>query len=319
MSGHKRRQKFKHYELDSKLSDTKCAKKPVEEVLAVTSLSKNSVLLKVLGTKVHALVDTGASVSCVSMAFLRKTGIDLKSMETSSVRYIVGVSSNQVEVLGKIDVSLVIAGAQFVYRFLVLDNLKHSLILGVDFLFDHKCFIDVGLGKLYIQEGLVGASLSVAGCARDSRAMYVPPKGQTDIPISFPRSYAKQILLLEPLPLEQHDIQIARCVIKGKRRRKRCHGIIRVLNPTDEEVFVKPKTAVASVTRVEREDVLNLDENDIPEHGPEINLLNTSGSSNVSEGNEEIPFNISNSNLTEEQQSELNAFLRRNADVFSTS
>jgi len=38
LSGHKRRQKFKRNVLDSKLSNTNCANKPVEEVLAVTSL-----------------------------------------------------------------------------------------------------------------------------------------------------------------------------------------------------------------------------------------------------------------------------------------
>ncbi|WAR19937.1 hypothetical protein MAR_001775 [Mya arenaria] len=292
-----------------------------ENLLVIAPMNKNTIPVRVLNQKVNALIDTGASVSCASKDFVKRTGLSLNHIEPCSVRQVVGVSGSRVEVLGKIDIPVVISGVCFSYTVLVLDHFQHHLILGIDFLYDNKCFLDLGHGKLYVQEGLISASLSIqSGCAKITKPMTIPARGQADIPVSIPRSFDREVVLLEPVPLNK-DIRVARCLVKAKKPNKKtsndCHSIVRVLNPTEEDVDLPINFVLASVSRVLDNEVVKLSDESATQKCADVNLLTEDGASQGCSS--DVSFNISNSNLTEVQCSKLKGFLQQNADVFSTS
>ena len=74
----------------------------------VAPLVKKTVLIKVRQVKTAALVDTGASVSCVSMNYLKKVGFSSDHLHESDLQEIVGVGGEIHKVLGAITLNICI-------------------------------------------------------------------------------------------------------------------------------------------------------------------------------------------------------------------
>jgi len=293
-----------------------------EDILIIAPLHHNTVHVSVNNQKTVALVDTGASISCISRSFLEKCGIDKTKIIPSSLSQVVGVSGNKVSVLGKVEIPFVIDGACLTYPFHVLDQFQHKLILGIDFLYDNKCSIDLSKGQLYIHEGILCASLTVGiGCAKTLKPVTIPAKGQINVPVCLNSKHHKRVVLLEPVPSDV-NIRVARCLVKAKRssntKSKKCQAVVRILNPTDEDVLLPGNFTVASVTLVDSKDVVLLDNEGATESCANVHLVSDKTFTDSADS-ENMTFNVSNSNLTKEQCSRLQAFLRQNSDVFSTS
>lgn len=84
-------------------------------------------------TKTFALIDTGASISCVSQSFLSKTDLANSKLESPDFSFIKGVSGQKLRVLGKIVLPISFSGQEFEFPVHVIENLHHSFILGMDF------------------------------------------------------------------------------------------------------------------------------------------------------------------------------------------
>ena len=49
------------------------------EINLVSPLQENTILVSIDGKKTHCLIDTGTTISCASLAFLKKTNVDVSS------------------------------------------------------------------------------------------------------------------------------------------------------------------------------------------------------------------------------------------------
>ena len=99
-------------------------------------LQDNKILAKVGQSKVKCLVDSGASVSCISRSFV-ESAFPKGQLESSNVKCVRGVCGEQHQVLGQIELPVKIDGLIIYQNFLVFQRLHSSVILGLDFLHDH--------------------------------------------------------------------------------------------------------------------------------------------------------------------------------------
>lgn len=290
---------------------------PAEDILVVAPLNKNTVSVKILNERTNALVDTGASISCISLSFVKKCGIDLQTIEPCDVKQVAGVGGDRVSVIGKTLIPIVIAGARFDFKFHVLDDFHHKLIIGVDFLYENKCFVDLGQGMLYVKEGLISARLTVqSGSAKVTKPVCIPAREETELPVSISRTFKNEIILLEPVPTNK-DIRVARCLVKAKQSKgsksKTFSALVRVLNPTDDDIYLPANFTVASASRVDTENIFAFNENCASQECAHVNVVSDKNE------NSNLVFNISNPYLTSEQCSQLKQFLHKNSDIFSGS
>lgn len=304
-------------------SSVKCSNKTnsARPISLIAPLNKNTVQVKVLTAKTQGLIDTGASISCVSKSFLKKTGLNLNNLALSNLTQVTGVSGEKVAVLGQIDVPIVIAGVCFSYPFHVLDSSYHSLIIGIDFLYDNQCSVDLGHGTLYVKDGAASARMNInSGCAKTTKPVCIHAREEIEIPVSVSRTFKRDIVLLEPVPTDK-TIRVARCLVKPKHSKtsqNKSSAVIRVLNPTNEDVHLPINFTLASVNRVEVDKIITLDEH-VASQECNVNVLSETSLTENSAETENVQFNISNSNLTPEQCTELQHFLSKNKDIFSNS
>ena len=96
-------------------------------------VEKNTVFVSVNNFPVKALVDTGASISCLSAHLMPKLGITPGQLESSNVRDAVAVGGEKHSSLGAVSLSVSFNGPTITPRFHVFKSFHQSLILGLDF------------------------------------------------------------------------------------------------------------------------------------------------------------------------------------------
>jgi len=98
-----------------------------------SSMHKNTTVVEIQGVKTKALIDTGAQISCCSSVFFNKLSFTPKVLNKSEYPFIKGVGGKPLKVLGKIPLPLSFQGAIYTHCIHVVENLDHSLIVGMDF------------------------------------------------------------------------------------------------------------------------------------------------------------------------------------------
>lgn len=293
-----------------------------KSVNVISSMQENTILISVGGKKARCLVDTGAQISIASLDFLRKTNLKISSLKSADIHEIVGVGNEHHRVLGILEIPISISGIKIHYKFYILEQLRHAVILGMDFLEHHKVQIDLDTKTVYIQEKLVAACYvkSKEGLARTDKGVTIPAGSEVDIQLRISRRKPGETVLLEPLPsLNLRNVAGAKCLVQIKKGR----APIRLLNPTNKDIYIPGHRVVALVSDVDVENIHKLDKlaSDNVHLNPSANVSsafpNSAKPNNFQ--NTEIKFNVSSSNLTESERSELLEFLESNRDVFSTS
>ena len=84
MDGHKGN--HKGHSVSSRVTNSNSSDKP--SVNLVSSLQENTILVTIGDKKTRCLVDTGATISCASLAYLKKTGINCTHLKPANIKYI---------------------------------------------------------------------------------------------------------------------------------------------------------------------------------------------------------------------------------------
>ena len=95
------------------------------------------------------LIDTGASISCISPELLAKLNIgsDLVSL-SNSVSSVKGANNRHLNILGDVTLCVQIMENQFIHSFSILEDLIVPILLGLDFLNEYKFKLDFANNKL---------------------------------------------------------------------------------------------------------------------------------------------------------------------------
>lgn len=294
--------------------------------LVAPLVSKNMILATIGGKRTRCLVDTGATISCASLAFLRKTNLDISALKQSSIGGIRGVGNEHHDILGTLEIPFVISGVRIHFTFHILEQLNHPLIIGIDFLTIHNAAWDIPAGKLYLQDKLICASLmpSKTGYLRTNKPIVIPSQSEVNIEGKVSHHKTGEVLLIEPISsLTNRSIAGARCLVQVKGGK----APIRLLNPTSHDIHIPRRKVIATVSEIDKDMLHTLDNETVPKASDSVSAINKT-TANLkpsrahNDGNSatsDIKFNIENKSLTVDERSELLSFLKQNEDVFSTS
>ena len=290
-------------------------------VNVVSPMQENTILVTIGGKKTRGLIDTGAQISIASLEFLKKTDIKISSLKPADVNEIVGVGNEHHKVLGTLEIPISISGIKIDFNFYILEQLRHTVILGMDFLEHHKVQIDLNSKTVYIKEKLVSACFvrSKTGLARTDKGVTIPAGSEVDVNVRISRRKKGELVLLEPLPcLHERNVAGAKCLVQIRKGR----APIRLLNPTSNDIYIPGHRVVAMVSDVDADNIHTLDMKD-GKTVPTNSCANVNAASQkcaTEKDNEtEINFDVSSANLSDSEKSELLQFLEKNRDVFSTS
>ena len=282
-----------------------------------------------------ALIDTGAQISCMSEHIYRNS---FKNYEVrpSSLTNIVGVCGEVHRILGLITVPFRLDGIVLEHTFHLFEKLHQPVILGMDFLRQHKARIDLEECTVSFKSTNCSESRenneepsvchislgqepkTCVGLVRTVSSVIVEPHSECTLPvkISFSANSAPLVddsVLLEPtVGLNQENLVGSKCLSSVD------HGssAYRVLNPTNYPVFLKEDFVIATLHLVDEQNIQQVTDHD---EQASVNLLDASVENKSDEYYENIAkdlgLNLDNSELSEEQK--LYTFLGRNRDIFA--
>lgn len=275
-----------------------------------TTLSQNKVEISVKSKRTNALLDTGASITVASASFINKTSLAGTPFQPATHPVIKGVTGAKLTVLGVLTIPISIGGVKFSHPVHIIQDLHYPFILGLDFLNKHKARIDFNSQVLLLPDEnsdvhnihLLSAS---EGKARASSTVLIPKRSEMNIPVNISHIKNCTNVLLEPNPSLITNMQLiaARCLVqvdKGK-------AYLRVMNPTHSDVQVYARSILASVIRIDEQDVFAF----------ESSQISSTPSTNTKEP--ELNFDLSTSDLTPKQKSVLVDFLYQHKDSFATN
>ena len=124
-------------------------------VIHISPIQPNVLLLdcKIKGFAVSAVVDCGSPICILSNDVFNCSGDTLGRVGSK----IVGAEGSQLEILGTVELDMTVGGITAKQLFYICNNLKQSALLGMDFLRDNECVVDLN-GKT-LQAGSIQEKL----------------------------------------------------------------------------------------------------------------------------------------------------------------
>ena len=288
----------------------KCCKMGDEKNLIDVRLGKYSVA---------AMVDSGASLSCVTLDIYKRSGLQNEyPMQSSDIRLAQSVDGTEMRILGKIIIPMTISRLTLTQTFYVFKRLNQSVILGNDFLKDQKVTVDFGRSSLEIQGGLVVTTLfsspNKSGLARLINRISILPQSVAVAKFKVKDQSSNSLSVLEPI----RTLPSANNVIGARTIAKIEHGkgCMQIMNPTDVWIHLKQNEPVARLENINNDSVVK--ETDLPN----INQVDVDSCLKDEEYVKianSLGIDLSNSNLSDEQKRQLLVFLGKNRDVFATN
>ena len=300
------------------------------EVHLITPINKNTVAVTLNSKKTNGLLDTGASISCANKEFLEKALQQPLNLQPSHITSIVGVGGEHHPVAGVCTVTLNFSGLNIDVTFHVISNLHHSIILGIDFMERNKVKIDMEHKKMIMHDSDIKVLTiqSDAGVARTIKPLVLPAKSEVDIAVRVSCRKPNETVLLEPFPaLAKANLAGAKCLVTLHKNK----ATVRLMNPTENDINLPCKTTVALVSDVDINSITTFHDPNAHQAGPVYACETTSASSQPTQQQNahakqktetdhapNFQFDLSDSDLSPEQKTQLEAFLYRNKDIFST-
>ncbi|KAK3100349.1 hypothetical protein FSP39_018534 [Pinctada imbricata] len=278
-------------------------------------VNNNKVHIQIHNTTTQALVDTGASISVISLTALNKA-VKHPKIQSSKLISVSGVCATIHRVCGQITLPINIDGYTFSHTFQILDIVNTGVILGADFLRENNAIIDLQNHQLIFNDIKHVTALyldereQVVGLVKTITANNIPPNSEFNIQIKVTRTSENSLVLLEPSSfLAEHQLIGGRCLT----RIKDGSTYYRILNPTNSTINIKKNKLIAKAYPVDENCIYTLDTND--------KISTSSLHANTNSCNkpidQDLDIHIDKENLTHNEQLQLAELLTRNRDVFA--
>ena len=80
----------------------------------------------------------------------------------------------------------------------------------------------------------------------------IPAESEVTVPVKLSKCFKQDVVLLEPVRnLQNLNIAGARCLVSAKNKR----AIMRVINPTKNDVILSPTKVIANINLIESQQV----------------------------------------------------------------
>ena len=190
----------------------------------------------------RALVDTGATVSCISTTLLDKIDPHFIEYLKSEIPFVCGVGGKQHEVTHKVKIQFSVENKPFSQTFYALQN-PFELILGMDFISEHKAKMDFENSHIILDGEKF--QLQPQPCRTTLTKTYqteiILPFSSQDIPVKLSNGLLSQVMLIEPVSSLQRNfpsLEIAESLVSDKT------SLCRVTNSSDSPIFIPPNVVI---------------------------------------------------------------------------
>ena len=262
---------------------------------------KNLVDVRLGKFSVAAMLDCGASISCLSIDMYKRSGLSKEyEMQVSDIQGAQTVDGSHMKILGKISIPMTICRLTLTQTFYIFKKLNQSVILGRDFLKEQKAHVDYDRDTIEIQGGLVIAQMfsspHKSGLARLINRISIPPQSATVAKVKVRNSGIKGTSLIEPIRTlpSKHQVIGARA-IANIQNEQTC---VQILNPTHEWVYLKANEPVARIDSIENSDLLCEIDDSSPENVSNISQHENTGNTQSDTHNTQSTCTPSNTQAT---------------------
>lgn len=211
----------------------------------------NLVHVVVQNFKIKALVDTGATISCISSSLVQN--LSLPSIEPSSIKSVMGVGNQTHNITGCVTLSLKFCDAVTLdHKFHVISG-NQPLILGMDFLKSHKCQVHLDSSSI-IMYGWTFPLVDPISCALAAKTVRLLPQSIYAIPVHLPPDLQHGCtVLLDSVSLEHISSSLKVTPIIDTVGSDKDMSFCRIVNNSTSPIVVSQGTALARVS------VINID------------------------------------------------------------
>ena len=266
------------------------------------------------GYIVHALVDTGASISCINDQLFEMLRNEQLCDVISDSIYVHGMGGTQTT-KGHVRMPFVITNKEFDADFTIIDSIGIDLILGMDFLQAHKANICFPSNTLTLDGGelTVFFTYSRSAVAKITETVTIPPHSESIISLSVTEKDDHNPVLLEPSHTFSHIWQVlpAKCVTYIR------NGTVatKIWNPTNSTIKLNSGLVVGHLEHIS--DVSR--SNDI-KRAPNTTVYNIAQSRDPMKIlQEQLNINLQDADIDDNQKLQLANFLLNQKDIFATT
>ena len=295
-------------------------------------LDKNLVHVRIANQNIFALVDTGATISCISLTCLQRINRSIKIGKDQQGLPIKGVCGETHSVLGTVELQVSFDGIKVPQKFHVLERLHNEAILGLDFLKDNNAQINLAKNTLTIHKGVVekemlqSTSIFSEKCVAQAKVMkeiQISPRSQQNFRVKLSKLKESKNILLEPTDnLVDRKLMGAKCLVHVKKSK----AIFRVLNPTNQTILLQRNLVIANAYRLDEQAEITKLNNSHKETNKrarhQVNSVNPISTNNQHQQNfksmaKDLGITLENSDLSDNQKDQLFTLLGKNQDVFA--
>lgn len=288
---------------DNNITDTTLT----PQINVVAKLDRNLITIELFGHTIKSLLDTGANVSCCSLQLLQSFGVKSSEFQPSPHQNALGVGGEKHKILGSIDLPIVIGSLSFVHTFQVFEKLYQSVILGVDFMEKYKVQVHLDTKTVHIPDKFDSAQVHAfdldTGLVRTCNPVTIPPQSHGDIEVNISNIPHGETVVLEPLPkLPEFQLAGAKCLVLTSNT-----VFMQILNPTDQHIFLPANLVIASASIISDSAIFSLDV-----HQGSYKEESCEDTSPI-----DLDFDLSESDLSNDEKNLLRTFLIKNRKVFA--
>ena len=185
----------------------------------------NTINVQIRNRTVRCLLDSGASISCITADLLHKLKLPVESLRDSDPKNVFLADGHPIAVQGRAELTVKIAGLSIPCGVLILSQMRFDLILGLDFLTDSKARIDFDAKIVTFYDDLAATRLSTSNVHSLTvctlHATVLKPMSETLVPVLLPTKYKADTSIIEPFALEsKHKFMCARSAIDSSKKKQ---------------------------------------------------------------------------------------------------
>ena len=277
----------------------------IPQVTISNTLAYSNLLeVRIGGNHIWALIDSGASLSVISYETAALLQDCVVARQSPDFTYVTGVGGEVLAVKEKVLFDLHIADRSFKVFFHVIPG-TNAMILGMDFLTKFNVRVDFAVSTLTIDHLQVKLCRpAVKSClARTVTDYDFPPKTETICPVMCSTSYLNNNVVLRPAKTDSLTIQVSDTLVNISGSQT----WVRVINPSEDFVYIPAKTVIAHGTQIPRTDISIMD----------IPYTETETVIDPSPADCDLDFDIDNPNISRSDKQSLLNFLTTNRSVFA--
>ena len=277
----------------------------------------NYLQVLVNGRGARALVDTGATRSCISENFAHALRVRTNAGDTKESK-VYTANGRSMIALGDATVSVRINEIVFPVTVQILRGLSYNLVLGIDWLQQTAATINFSENVIMFHEDLCGAEMisNADNVAYTVNRCVIPARSEAIVRLASARPYdgCDVTVLVEPCSMiSRKCLMLAKSINTITRNRL----VGRVMNPTNTPVILKKGAAVAKVTFLPPGSVCEISQSPSENGGTsskeEITL------EECKKALEAKGLDIKIDGLTKDQFEQFCRLLHKNLDVFASS